>query len=225
MISIMAPVYLPLASVRPVRWATVALICALVAPIPAVAHAATVLPDAAPVTEDGVVRYISDGDTFHVTVKNRDVNVRLLGVTTPETKTPCTEGGAESSSQVGSTENSSSKNSSSKNSSSQCIDGLTVHCGGPQAALFAHKVLDGRAITLVPDPGQGSVDRYGRALRYIRVPGLGDYSLEVVRAGWARVNTDRPRVSEYDQLEQAQAVAVATKHGLWGVCSNPSSGD
>jgi micrococcal nuclease len=152
-----------------------------------------------PVVEAGVVRYISEGDTYHITVSHRDLNVRLLGVDTPSTKRLCAA------------------------NTSDCVAGTMPQCGGPQAAQFAQHVLAGRAITLVPDPTGPNLDRYGRALRYIRVPGVGDYSIAVVRAGWARVQPNPGR--EGRDLELAQAEAVSAKRGIWGRCPHPSPGD
>lgn len=104
--------------------------------------------------------------------------------------------------------------------------GTPVQCGGPQASAFAHQVLDGQRVTLTRDPTQADRDRYGRALRYVRLSDGRDYSQLVVSAGWARVYTYKgTRVGEYARLEAAQREAVAARRGLWGACPNPAPGD
>ena len=104
--------------------------------------------------------------------------------------------------------------------------GTPVQCAGPEASAFAHRLLDGRHVTLVADPTQADTDRYGRSLRYVRLDDGRDYSTEIVRAGLARVYTygHRP-VSEYAVLEQAQKDAMAARRGIWGMCSSPAPGD
>ena len=145
-----------------------------------------------PGVASGTVTKVTDGDTVHVGVLGQDVDVRVLGVDTPETVKP----------------------------------GVPVQCGGPQASAFAHQLLDGQYVHLVPDPTQGLTDRYHRALRYVRLNDGRDYSLLVVTAGWARVYTYQHKpVSEYAALEQAQKAAVVAKRGLWGLCPNPAPGD
>jgi endonuclease YncB( thermonuclease family) len=63
-------------------------------------------------------------------------------------------------------------------------------------------------------------------LRYVRLDDGRDYGTEIVRAGLARVQTSHGKpVSEYSQLEQAQAEAVRAKRGVWGLCPAPAPGD
>ena len=42
-----------------------------------------------------------------------------------------------------------------------------VQCGGPQASTSMHGLADGRRVTLVSDPTQDRIDRYGRLLDYV----------------------------------------------------------
>ncbi len=94
-----------------------------------------------------------------------------------------------------------------------------VMCGGPEATAFAHRLLDGQHVTLVGDPTQADRDRYHRLLRYVRLDDGRDYSIELVRAGWARdyVFHNKP-VQEQDQIMAAQTEAQAARRGLWGQC-------
>ncbi len=80
-----------------------------------------------------VVRIV-DGDTFYAAPVHgdRQIEVRVLGIDTPETKKP----------------------------------GTPVQCGGPEATAYAKRVLSGQIVTLVNDPSQDRLDRYGRTLAY-----------------------------------------------------------
>lgn len=97
--------------------------------------------------------------------------------------------------------------------------GKPVGCGGPQATAFAKQVLIGQHVTLTPDPTQADRDRYHRLLRYIRLADGRDYSVEIVRAGWARsyVFQHKP-VQEQPQIDASQGEAQAAGRGIWGIC-------
>jgi micrococcal nuclease len=101
-----------------------------------------------------------------------------------------------------------------------------VECGGPQASAFAHRMLDGQPVTLVADPSQAEQDRYGRSLRYVRLPDGTDFSVAIVSAGWARSYVfEHKQVQEYPRIEAAQTAAQRDRRGLWGTCPNPAPGD
>ena len=61
-----------------------------------------------------------------------------------------------------------------------------VQCGGPQASTSMHGLADGRRVTLVSDPTQDRVDRYGRLLDYV-FRGSQDLGKIQLRRGWADV--------------------------------------
>lgn len=92
-----------------------------------------------------------------------------------------------------------------------------VGCWGPEASAFAKTTLLGQKVTLVEDATQDSIDRYHRALRYIRLADGRDYSVEAARAGMARsyVYGHKP-VAEHTAIEAAEAEAKAAGRGLWG---------
>ena len=71
-------------------------------------------------------------------------------------------------------------------------------------------------MTLVPDPSQADLDRFGRALAYV-TDGDWDYSVEAARAGIAR--SDDYGVRRARPIETAEAQARAAGHGLWAVCA------
>ena len=45
----------------------------------------------------------------------------------------------------------------------------------------------GRLVTLVGDPSQDAIDRYGRTLAYVDASGKGDLGRLMLRSGWASV--------------------------------------
>jgi micrococcal nuclease len=92
-----------------------------------------------------------------------------------------------------------------------------VQCYGPEATAFATAMLQGQRVTLVADATQDRVDRYKRALFYVRLPDGRDYSVEAARAGMARsyVYGGKP-VAEHAAIVAAEAEAKAARRGLWG---------
>ena len=124
-----------------------------------------------------------DGDTLKVRLRrnHRVIDVRLIGIDTPETRRP----------------------------------GTPIECGGPQASRSMHRLADRRRVTLVTDPSQDRIDRYGRLLAYaIRRGGL-DLNLAQLRRGWAEVYVYRHnpfrRLRAYRRAQrQAQAAGAAS---------------
>lgn len=92
-----------------------------------------------------------------------------------------------------------------------------VECWGPQASQFAQQTLGGKTVGLVGDPSQDETDRYGRALRYLVLPGGENYSVLAADAGAARsyVYGGNP-VSAHDEIAAAEQRARAANRGLWG---------
>ena len=75
-----------------------------------------------------------------------------------------------------------------------------VQCGGPEASASMHQLADGHRLTLLTDPTQDRVDRYGRLLAYVL---RGDENLGKVqfRRGWAEVY-----VFQHDPVREGEAV-------------------
>jgi micrococcal nuclease len=95
-------------------------------------------------------------------------------------------------------------------------------CFGPRAAAIAERLLPpGRRVVVVTDPTQDRLDRYGRLLAYVIVPGdRVTVNEELVRRGAARVyvyrrNTPPRRIGV---LRRAEEQARQAKRGLWGAC-------
>jgi micrococcal nuclease len=98
--------------------------------------------------------------------------------------------------------------------------GTPVECGGPQASANMEELAPpGTAVALEPDPGQDRVDRYGRALAYVRLPSGRLAEDEQIAAGWATVYVFAGRpVSRYSEFLGVQDAARAGRKGVWGVC-------
>ena len=80
----------------------------------------------------------------------------------------------------------------------------------------------GTRVLLVPDETQGDTDRYGRFLRYVRIPQPNnapdlDLSIASAEAGWAE-HYDRYPVSLSPEIRAAEARAQTAGLGRWGLC-------
>jgi micrococcal nuclease len=99
--------------------------------------------------------------------------------------------------------------------------GSTNECGSAAASAFMER-FEGRRAMLVSDPSQDRVDRYGRLLRYVQLPGGRDLGAAEVARGLAMPYVfDSParRYKGYRALAQA---ARAASRGTWGP---PCEGD
>jgi micrococcal nuclease len=98
--------------------------------------------------------------------------------------------------------------------------GTPVECGGPQASrAMAELAPPGTPVRLENDPTQDRVDRYGRMLAYVWLPGGRLLESEQLEAGWATtyVYAGRP-VSLFSRLAKAAAHARAARRGVWAEC-------
>jgi endonuclease YncB( thermonuclease family) len=96
--------------------------------------------------------------------------------------------------------------------------GTPVQCGGPEASASMHRLADGRRVTLISDPTQDRVDRYGRLLAYaIR----GDMNLGKVqlRRGWAKlyIYNHHPFL-KVKSFRHAEHRAERSDRGVWKEC-------
>ena len=132
-----------------------------------------------------VVRAV-DGDTLDVRLAatGEQVDVRLLGIDTPEVHGPWTPN----------------------------------ECGGRQASRSMHRLADGRQVTLVTDPTQDRIDRYGRLLAYA-IRGRLDLNRVQVRRGWASVYVYAGVPFQRRRAYRAAAAAARSHHrGVWRRC-------
>jgi endonuclease YncB( thermonuclease family) len=88
-------------------------------------------------------------------------------------------------------------------------------CGFDQASAYMESIALGRTVSLVPDPTQAAIDRFGRSLLYVgRDNGL-DVGLQMVRAGWATVFVDGADFQRIDAYLEAEGAAGG---GVWRRC-------
>lgn len=88
---------------------------------------------------------------------------------------------------------------------------------GPEAANFTLRTLRGRRVQLEfepPDRPGGREDRYGRLLAYIITGDGGNFNLDLVRRGYARVFTKYPFTYQRE-FQQAQKNAKQNGIGIW----------
>jgi micrococcal nuclease len=98
--------------------------------------------------------------------------------------------------------------------------GTPIECGGPQASASMERLAPpGTPVVLEPDPSQDRVDRYGRLLAYVRLPGGRLAEEGQLEAGWATVYVFAGHpVSRDPAFRRAQAVARMAERGVWGHC-------
>lgn len=91
-------------------------------------------------------------------------------------------------------------------------------CGGQEASREARRLLAGTSVAVRYDPTQSRVDRYGRPLVYLRVPGLGDYGRAMIRRGLATEYTYDAAYQRQRSYQNAQRFARRKNRGLWRTC-------
>jgi micrococcal nuclease len=98
--------------------------------------------------------------------------------------------------------------------------GTPIECGGPEASANMERLAPpGTRVVLEPDAGQDRVDRYGRLLAYVRLPGGRLAEEAQLAAGWATVYVFAGRpVARDPAFRRAQAGAEAARRGVWGRC-------
>ena len=88
---------------------------------------------------------------------------------------------------------------------------------GPEATAANRALVEGRTVILEKDVSE--TDRFGRLLRYVWLDDGGRWTmvdLELVRRGFAQVETDPPDVRYAARFLAAERVARQAGLGLWG---------
>jgi micrococcal nuclease len=99
--------------------------------------------------------------------------------------------------------------------------GSPDECGALAASAFMEG-FDGRGVVLISDPTQDSVDRYGRLLRYVQLPGGKDLGgAEVARGLAMPYHFDRP-ARRYPRYMRSAEAAREAGSSTWGP---PCNGD
>lgn len=99
--------------------------------------------------------------------------------------------------------------------------GRPVECGGPEASAHMRRLAPpGTRVRLETDPTQDRVDRYGRLLAYVWLPGGRLLEDEQLRSGWATsyVFEGRP-VSLYSRLLASEGAGRSARRGVWARCA------
>jgi endonuclease YncB( thermonuclease family) len=86
--------------------------------------------------------------------------------------------------------------------------------GGQEASTFTTEQLEDEQVALEFD--EETVDRYGRALAYVWLPGGELFNETLVRQGYAEVAAFEPNVKYVDRFEEAEEEARAEGLGIWG---------
>lgn len=99
-------------------------------------------------------------------------------------------------------------------------DGGASECGAERSADALHDLVDGRTVTLTPDPVADAEDRFGRVLAYVTLEGR-DVALAQVAAGMAEAwyPSSEPQPTRFSDYRRAEKTARAARTGLWGECS------
>ena len=92
-----------------------------------------------------------------------------------------------------------------------------IECYGPQASSKNKKLVEGEIIFV--ELGNPAKDRYGRLLGYVYIDDL-FVNAELVRGGYAKVNSYGDPGSELSNLLDIEKNAKENMKGLWGACLN-----
>ena len=92
-----------------------------------------------------------------------------------------------------------------------------VECYGPQASAKNKDLVEGEIILV--ELGDPEKDRYGRLLGYVYIDDL-FVNAELVRGGYAEVNSYGNPGSKLSNLLDIEKNAKKSKQGLWGACLN-----
>lgn len=96
-------------------------------------------------------------------------------------------------------------------------------CGADRATAALEQLVLGRAVTLVGDPTQGALDRFGRSLFYVdRDDGL-DAGRELLRTGWAEVLVVGNGFERVGQYRGATRQATRSGTGVHARCGGDFS--
>jgi len=92
-----------------------------------------------------------------------------------------------------------------------------VECFGPEASAKNEELVEDEIILV--ELGNPKKDRYGRLLGYVYVDDL-FVNAELVKGGYAQVNSYGNPGSKIDKLLDIEKNAKQKMTGLWGVCLN-----
>ena len=138
-----------------------------------------------------VVTKVIDGDTFKM---SNGEKVRLLGIDTPEKY---------------------DSDKLDKQTSQSGRDKETIKKLGEVSSEYVRKLVEGKKVTLVGDPGYDNKDKYGRSLRYIYMEDGTFVNAKILEDGYANVFYSK-QISKMDEFKRLERDARENKRGLWG---------
>ncbi len=90
-----------------------------------------------------------------------------------------------------------------------------VQCFGTAASDKAKELLTGKAVRLEMDASQGALDKYGRTLVYVFLPGGTSFNEYMISAGYAHEYTYNLPYKYQEKFKAAEKRAREEKKGLW----------
>ncbi len=90
-----------------------------------------------------------------------------------------------------------------------------VQCFGIEASEHAKQLLTGQQVYLEHDPGQDSIDKYGRELAYVWTTSGALINLDMIAEGFGHEYTYDLPYKYQERFRAAQAEARASGRGLW----------
>lgn len=91
-----------------------------------------------------------------------------------------------------------------------------VQCFGAEASARNKALVEAKEVKLVKDVSE--TDKYGRLLRYVYLADGTFVNLELVKEGYARVDTFPPDVKFSKEFVAADKAARLAQKGLWSAC-------
>ena len=138
-----------------------------------------------------IVSKVIDGDTFKM---SNGEKVRLLGIDTPE------------------------KFDSEKlerQTGQSGRDKETIKKLGEASSEYVRKLVEGKKVILVRDPGYDDKDKYGRSLRYIYLEDGTFVNAKILEDGYANIYYSK-QISKMDEFKRLERDARENNRGLWG---------
>lgn len=137
------------------------------------------------------VSKVIDGDTFKM---SNGEKIRLIGIDTPEKF---------------------DSDKLEKNSSRSGRDKETIKKLGEASSEYVKKLVEGKRVTLVKDPGYDDKDKYGRLLRYVYTEDGIFVNAKILEDGYANVYYSKS-ISKMNEFKKLEKEARENKRGLWG---------
>ncbi len=95
-------------------------------------------------------------------------------------------------------------------------DDKPADCYGPEAKLYNHRLVYGKTVILKYD--REKIDRHGRLLAYVYLPGGKCVNAELIRRGYAFVFRRPEGFKKLIRFLRLQNQAMLEKRGMWGHC-------